>query len=127
MTGDTCGDCGRPVRWVITEGGRRIEIDPQPDPGGNVVPVTVDGHTRARILTGDQLPAEGPAYRRHAATCRESPEARKRRARTAPRCTVCLLPMDADLARLEQWTTHPSCDPAEGAATARAALHREAS
>jgi hypothetical protein len=124
---DTCGDCGQPVRWVITERGRRIEIDPDPADDGNVVPIVVDGHTRARILTGDDLPAEGPAYRRHASTCPESVEARKRKARNSPRCRVCLLPMDPELARLEQWREHPACDTTEGANSVRAALHREAS
>jgi hypothetical protein len=128
VSDDTCGDCRQPVRWVITEEGRRIEIDPDPvDDDGNVVPVVVDGHTRARILTGAELPADGPAYRRHVSTCPESPEARKRRARLAPRCRVCLFPMDPTLARLEQWTTHPACDTTAAAATVRATLHREAS
>lgn len=123
MTADVCSDCKQPTRWVITELGRRIELDPQPVEGGNVVPVTVDGHVRARVLGGDQLPHEGDTWRRHATTCSESVEARKRRARTAPRCGVCTNPMDSDLARLEQWDTHPACDPAAAAGTVRAALH----
>lgn len=127
MTDNVCADCGRPTRWVITELGRRIELDPDSVEGGNVVPVVVDGHTRARVLTGGQLPADGLAWRRHSTTCPESVEARKRRARLAPRCRVCTEPMNADLARLEQWTTHPACDTAAAAATVRAALHREAS
>jgi hypothetical protein len=130
MTGSVCGDCGHPTRWVITELGRRVELDPEPVPGGNVVRVLVDGHIRARVLGGGQLPAEEPAWRRHAATCTASPEHGKRQARLEPRCRVCLLPMDPDLTRLEQWTTHPACDPVEGANTVRAALanaHPEAS
>jgi hypothetical protein len=128
MSDDTCADCGQPTRWVITEQGRRVELDPEPVDGGNVVPVTVDGHVRARILDGGQLPAEEPAWRRHAGTCPESVDARRRRARLAPRCAVCLNPMDPDLARLEQWTTHPACDTAAAADTVRAALtRREAS
>lgn len=130
MTESVCGDCGRPTRWVITELGRRIEIDPDPVHDGNVVPVVVDGHTRARVLGGGQLPVEGGAWQRHAVTCTASPEYVKRQARLAPRCRVCLLPMNPDLARLEQWTCHPCCDPVEGAATVRAAIanaHPEAS
>jgi hypothetical protein len=128
MSDDTCSRCGGPTRWVITaDQGRRIELDPDPTPDGVIVPVVVDGHTRARVLTGDQLPAEGPAWQRHTRTCPESDETRKHRARTAPRCRVCTNPMDAELTRLEGWVTHPNCDTAAAAATVRAALHREAS
>jgi hypothetical protein len=129
MSDDTCSRCGGPTRWVITaDQGRRIELDPDPTPDGVIVPVTVDGHTRARVLTGDQLPAEGPAWQRHTRTCPESDEARKHRARTAPRCRVCTNPLDRELARREpQHLTHPACDTAAAAATVRAALHREAS
>lgn len=126
-TDTTCRACGQPIRWVITEGGRRIALDPDPVDGGNIVPIYVEDRLRARVLTGTELPHEGPAWRRHSAACPESAEARARRARLAPRCTVCLNPMDTDLARLEQWTTHPACDPTEGANTVRAALHRKAS
>lgn len=122
---DTCSGCGRPVTWVVTEAGRRVELDPDPHPDGNVVPVTVAGHRRARVLSGDQLPAEGPAWRRHASTCTESPAARQRRARTAPRCRVCNLPMDPGLARREQWTEHPACDTTAGAQHAREALRTQ--
>lgn len=122
MTDDTCSNCGAVVVWVITELGRRIELDPDPVDDGTIVPVELDGHIRARVLTSDQLPAEEPAWQRHSNTCPESPQARARRARLAPRCTVCLNPMDPALARLEGWTTHPACDPAEGAATVRAVL-----
>lgn len=126
----TCRACRGRVIWVITEGGRRIELDPDPTPDGNVVPVLAYGNHRARVLTGDHLPAEEPAWRQHSTTCPESPATRARRARLAPRCRVCLLPMDPDLARLEQWTEHPACDTTAGAAAARAALtaaRREAS
>lgn len=122
MTESTCTGCGKPVRWVITEGGRRMPLDPDPVPEGNVVPVMVDGHRRARVLTGDELPYEGEAWQTHFRSCRAAPEFRKRQARLAPRCRVCSGVMDADLARLEQWTTHPACDPTDGANTVRAAL-----
>lgn len=125
MTDDeTCSDCGQRVRWVITASeGRRIALNPHPAPDGNIIP-TVDaaGRVRARILTGDQMPPQEPAWTRHTHTCTESPAARQRRARAAPRCRACHCPMDPDLARLEKWTEHPCCDTTAHAATARAAI-----
>ena len=118
----TCRDCGATVIPVLTEGGRAIELDAEPHPDGNVVPVTADGHTRARVLTARQLPHDGPARRQHTQTCPNSPAARQRRAKRAPRCRACDGPMDPELAELEHWETHPVCDPDAGAATVRAAL-----
>lgn len=112
--------CGRVVRWVVTEADRRLPIDPEPHPAGNIVPVVTEAGVRARVLGGGQLPVEPPAkaYRSHYVTC---PDAelfrRKRGASRTPRrlCAdpACGLPMDADLAVIERWRVHPSCtDPA---------------
>ncbi|GHA28889.1 hypothetical protein GCM10010372_30960 [Streptomyces tauricus] len=30
-----CRDCRRPILWTITEAGRRLAVDPDPDPAGN--------------------------------------------------------------------------------------------
>lgn len=116
----TCTGCGAAIRWVITDGGRRMPLDPDPVPDGNVVPAVIDGQRRARVLTGEQMPADGPAWQAHFRTCPAAPQFRRRPA--GPRCAVCHNPMNPDLADLEQWTTHPCCDPAAGASTVRAAL-----
>lgn len=99
-----CPRCGRPIRWVLTGTGRRIAIDPEPDPAGTVIRVEdpSDGTVRARILTGVEMPAQETAWIRHEAICRVRP---------GPLCRTCRGPMDAGLARSEGWTTHPSCDP----------------
>lgn len=127
----TCSDCGGPVLRVITEGGRILELDADPHPDGNVVPVTADGRPVARVLTGDQLPAQEPAWQRHTTTCPESPDARRRRARQAPRCRVCTGPLDQALAAAEpHHDTHPACDDYAAAELVRYAArtaHREAS
>lgn len=118
MTGDgivrcTGDGCGAPIRFVQTELGRRLPIDPQPHPDGTVIAIKQpDGTTVARVLSGDQLPAQQTAWRPHWATCPASPQFRKRKARIARRCRVCGKPMDPDLALRERWTTHPACDPA---------------
>jgi hypothetical protein len=125
---DVCRDCGGPVLPVITEQGRRLELDPDPHPDGTVVRVMVDGRPLARVLTGLELPALETAWRRHTATCPESSEARRRRARAAPRCRVCTGPLDPNLAAHEpQHDTHPACDDHAAAELVRhaARTHRE--
>jgi hypothetical protein len=96
----------------MTVGGKRMPLDPDPSPEGTVVPVTDPTlGDRARVLTGTELPAQEPAWVAHWATCPDSAQYRRRQTALAPRCKVCEGPMDAQLARLERWTTHPSCDP----------------
>lgn len=103
-----CPHCGAPVRWVTTEAGATLGIDPDPHPDGNVVARTVDGQPRAHVLTGPELPAQERAWRRHAATCTARPQPTPR---TATRCTICQLPLDAQLHDVEPHTMHPTCDP----------------
>lgn len=114
----TCPHCGAPVRWVTTEAGATLGIDPDPHPQGTVTHRLVDGRPRAHVLTGPELPAQEQAWRPHRATCPNTPENRARQARARPRCTVCDLPRDPALADTEPHTTHPTCDP--HAARARA-------
>jgi hypothetical protein len=124
---DTCRGCGGPVLVVVSEQGRRLELDPDPHPDGTVVRVMVDDRPLARVLDGGQLPALEAAWRRHTATCPESPEARRRRARQAPRCRVCTSALDAILAAAEPYDTHPACDDHAAAELVRYAArsHRE--
>jgi len=107
----TCSGCGQPIRWVLTVGGARMPIDVDPHPDGNVIPVTVDGKQRAKVLTGAELPAQEQAWRAHFATCSQSKEFKRKKARLTPTCRTCSGPMDIELARLEKWLHHPSCDP----------------
>jgi len=105
--------CTALIRWVITLANARMPLEPDPHPDGNVIRVRLeDGSIRARVLTGNELPAQQTAWMPHWRNCPDSPEFRKRKARTGPRCKACEQPMDPDLARLERWTTHPACDPA---------------
>lgn len=105
--------CTARIRWVITLAGARMPLEPQPDPDGNVIAVRLeDGSIRARVLTGAELPAQQTAWMPHWRNCPDSPEYRRRKTRTGPKCKACGGPMDPDLARTERWTTHPSCDPA---------------
>lgn len=106
----TCTACKAPIVSVFTVGGKLLELDPEPSADGNIIATKVLGQPRARVLTGNELPAQEPAWTPHLRTCPNSPDARRRQAASKPRCTACRLPMDPDLARLEDWTTHPACD-----------------
>ena len=101
MTADVqpCPTCGVPVRTVTTEGGLRIQVEPERRPEGTVLPVKVDGQHRARILTGGQLPARGGAYIDHRKTCG--------RKSAGPRCPICRDPLDPIHLGLDG--AHPCC------------------
>lgn len=101
MTADVqpCPTCGVPVRTVTTEGGLRIQVEPERRPEGTVLPVKVDGQHRARILTGGQLPAPHGAYIDHRKTCGKKP--------TGPRCPICRDPLDP--IHLDLDGAHPCC------------------
>lgn len=105
---DVCPGCAQPVRWVTTEHGRPLPLDPDPHPDGTVVPVVVGGQPRAHILTGPELPALGPAWRPH-----QCPPPPRRD------CTVCRGPLDPHLVAAQGDTTHPTCDPGPTAARTR--------
>lgn len=117
---DVCSgpNCRAIIRWVLTEAGRRMPIDPTPHPAGNIVRVDIPGvGVRARVLGGGQLPVLPPAqaWRQHRVTCPAAVAERAKSGGVGPRCAdpACGLPMDPDLAVREQWRVHPSCtDPA---------------
>lgn len=66
----TCRSCGAPIRWVETEHGKRMPIDPDPHPQGNVIPWGWDENGAkvvARVLT--EPPIGRDAWRSHFTTC----------------------------------------------------------
>lgn len=82
-----CG-CGAPVRWVRTETtGTLMPIDPDPTPGGNVVPVPGGpaGETVARVLTDVQMSRYlGHRYVAHWTTCPNADQYRRRTPAATP-------------------------------------------
>lgn len=114
MSTGTCNGsgCTADVRWVLTEGGRRMPIDPDPHPDGTVVRrVDGQGRIRAHVLTGVELPAQEPAWRPHWTTCPASAEFRRRQWAAAPKCIACKLPLDRELTARTGWPWHPCCAP----------------
>ena len=60
----TCKSCGAPVIWKVTEGGKKIPIDPEPCEDGNLILFGTGAHplSMMKIWTGDK-------YKSHFATC----------------------------------------------------------
>lgn len=71
----TCPDCGHPVRWTITQAGKRLAIDPEPTEEGNTAVYRDGTGTWRSRRPNEELPAQ-PWERicmPHVATC--TPEA----------------------------------------------------
>ncbi|WP_433916904.1 hypothetical protein [Streptomyces sp. NBC_01744] len=89
-----CADCRREVLWTVTESGKRLAVDPDPDPTGNAA-VYRDGLGAYRSRRpSEDLPLMG--YERlhvpHVATCPD------RRGTPAPARSASLPPGVSDLA-----------------------------
>lgn len=75
-----CRYCGEPVVWALTKTGKRMPVDPQPDPAGNVVLTTTTGslsETPLALVLGsaDQRAEVNPddLHTSHMQTCQQRP------------------------------------------------------
>jgi hypothetical protein len=83
----TCSSCGAKILWAITKNGKRMPLDAEPHPQGNIVIDDVlppPPHTpSAAVLDGHALgvawAAKVPVHFSHFVTC---PNAAKHRRRT---------------------------------------------
>ncbi|QOR55379.1 MAG: hypothetical protein SHS37scaffold145_30 [Phage 71_18] len=71
----TCRRCPAPIRWVLTENGKRMPVDLDPSPQGNV---RISREGVAHVLTKDELAAVDPEadellYLSHFVTCPNRP------------------------------------------------------
>lgn len=70
MSANTCRFCGQQIRWMRTEAGRNMSLDPEPTPRGNVALVDTPDGPRARALKATELTDwKGRLWMPHAATC----------------------------------------------------------
>jgi hypothetical protein len=112
-----CTRCDALIMWVVTHGGHRRAINPNPHPDGVILLETVGGELRGRVLTGDELPAQQAAHVPHDRTCPRSPEAARRRAAAVPKCRACAGTPDERLDAV--WAAaghhyHVNCAPPSG-------------
>jgi len=81
MRTTSCSACGAPIRWATTTKGRRMPIDPEPHPEGNIRLQELDDGIAPIAHVLDALDASmtsEPLYRSHFATCPEADEFRRK-------------------------------------------------
>ena len=76
-----CNSCGAPIRWAETTNGRRMPVNAEPDPDGNVVLLYPSpGAALAMIVDPGQTTLDdAPRYLSHFATCPNADQHRKDR------------------------------------------------
>lgn len=77
----SCRSCGAPIRWVETENGRRMPIDPEPytgeSPAGLFVLRERERAPSLAIATPPLAFPGEPLFRSHFATCPNAKEHRR--------------------------------------------------
>lgn len=78
----TCRSCHRPVRWVFTTKGRRMPLEVEPDPDGNIVEVVnLNGAaTTVRVLRVGEDASDQVRYASHWQHCPQADQWRTKRA-----------------------------------------------
>lgn len=81
---DECRSCHAPIRWAVTQKGRRMPLDPEPTPDGNLVLAPAVEARRAPTVVAltahndPPLDPNTPRYTSHFATCPDAPRHRRR-------------------------------------------------
>lgn len=84
MTATTiCRGCGAPIIWAVTPNGKRIPINPEPHPTGNIELDTTHRPTRATVHSQGPLGVD-TLYLAHFATCPNADRFRKRQTNRNP-------------------------------------------
>jgi len=67
----TCKSCGAPIRWAKTAQGKRMPLNPAPDPRGRLA-LDATG-----LIVQGELAAAGDRYTSHFATCPHAAQHRR--------------------------------------------------
>jgi hypothetical protein len=70
--------CGQPMVWVITLGGARMPIDPEPTPDGNIIFADSTWDVVRYLRKGEAVPEGTARYRSHFASCPDAASFRRR-------------------------------------------------
>lgn len=76
MAGSFCHICGAHIEWAFTEGGKRMPLDIEPHPNGNVVIAEVhrDGQRTVHVLNKAEMATDRRQRRlSHHVTCGGKP------------------------------------------------------
>lgn len=73
-----CKKCPAQIEWVLTEAGKPMPINAEPDPKGNLVVVGVEHDGTRQVKVADLFtPADAVRYMPHWATCPKAEEFRR--------------------------------------------------
>lgn len=77
-----CSSCGAPITWAVTTTGKRMPVDAEPAPNGNVelTPLLSAFNrepTEATVHAQRPLGHEGPLHLSHFVTCPQADEWRR--------------------------------------------------
>lgn len=76
---NTCRSCNAPITWLPTSAGRKMPVDEDPTPDGNIA---VDELGVAHVLTTNDLVMARmmgePLYKSHFATCGQANDWRRK-------------------------------------------------
>lgn len=75
-TESRCRSCDQLIAWCLTPKGKRMPVDPEPDPDGNVIVWSALGQQRCRVVKTDEH-VHGMRYTSHFATCPHADEHRR--------------------------------------------------
>ena len=73
----TCRSCGAQIIFGLTEKARRMPLDPDPVPDGNVLVSRFGGDLLVRVVDPKTQPAGTALYRSHFASCPDAAKHRK--------------------------------------------------
>ena len=74
----TCRSCDAPIIWAITSKGRRMPVDAEPRPDGNVELIDSGGMMPQTVVHAQPpLAAENPLHTPHHMTCPQAHEWRR--------------------------------------------------
>jgi hypothetical protein len=77
----TCGSCGAQITWAVTTNGKRMPVDTEPDPNGNVVMhAPAPGQLPIAAVVPRRLGDPEPVFARHTshfATCPHADQHRR--------------------------------------------------
>lgn len=76
---DHCRSCGAPIRWTISAKGRRLPIDPEPSPDGNITLEDRGQYREPRAVAHTVKAPDVVYYISHFATCPDAKKWRRKR------------------------------------------------